>query len=291
MMPPPALLFREASACVCVKRILSGCDLSHAGQRYRSEAEDQRPSCRYSDSSVGLTQASLAHAARRRETRRAHHGSARGSVMREEEVEWVQEAFSSGRAAILRLVTDHSIHDCGKAAGITGGAWWRFENGDSITAYRAETLYKVLLRLQKGESLGEGPSAERPRRRSWSKTRRRSGRAMRSPSDRGRQSDEPQSRRPGQDGPHLGFDHRARDPRGRAQRASPAHPRSRRSASRGGAAMTAETYESQRKHRPHAPVGRPRTPPRARPSGVGCGHGDAPKRAGSPPSSPPMTAP
>ena len=79
--------------------------------------------------------------------------------MREEEVEWVQETFSSGRAAILRLITDHSIHDCGKAAGITGAAWWRFENGDSITAYRAETLYKVLLRLQKGESLGEGPSS------------------------------------------------------------------------------------------------------------------------------------
>jgi hypothetical protein len=78
--------------------------------------------------------------------------------MREEEVEWVQETFSSGRAAILRLVTDHSIHDCGKAAGITGGAWWRFENGDSITPYRAETLYMVLRRLQNGENLGDEPS-------------------------------------------------------------------------------------------------------------------------------------
>jgi len=52
--------------------------------------------------------------------------------MREDEVEWVREAFASGRAAILRLVTDHSTHDCGKAAGITVGAWWRFENGESL---------------------------------------------------------------------------------------------------------------------------------------------------------------
>jgi hypothetical protein len=80
--------------------------------------------------------------------------------MREEEIEWVQEAFTSGRAAILRLVTDHSIHDCGKAAGIPGGAWWRFENGESITAYRAETLYTVLRRLQNGERLGEDAGAD-----------------------------------------------------------------------------------------------------------------------------------
>ncbi|MBN1629516.1 MAG: hypothetical protein JW990_07125 [Thermoleophilia bacterium] len=75
--------------------------------------------------------------------------------MREEEVEWVREAFASGRAAVLRLVTDHSVHDCGKAAKITGGAWWRFENGDPITPYRAEALYGVLRRLQNGDRLGE----------------------------------------------------------------------------------------------------------------------------------------
>ena len=75
--------------------------------------------------------------------------------MRDEEVEWVREAFASGRAATLRLVTDHSVHDCGKAAKISGGAWWRFENGDPITPYRAEALYGVLRRLQTGERLGE----------------------------------------------------------------------------------------------------------------------------------------
>ena len=80
--------------------------------------------------------------------------------MREEEIEWVREAFASGRAAILRLVTDHSVHDCGKAAGISGGAWWRFENGDSITPFRAETLYRVLRKLQNGERLGEEAGAE-----------------------------------------------------------------------------------------------------------------------------------
>ncbi len=80
--------------------------------------------------------------------------------MREEEVEWVREAFASGRAAILRLVTDHSVHDCGKAARINGGAWWRFENGESITPFRAEALYKVLRRLQNGERLDEEPAAE-----------------------------------------------------------------------------------------------------------------------------------
>lgn len=80
--------------------------------------------------------------------------------MKEEEVEWVREAFASGRAARLRLVTDHSVQDCGKAAGINGGAWWRFENGESITAHRAETLYAVLRRLQNGERLGEETGAQ-----------------------------------------------------------------------------------------------------------------------------------
>jgi hypothetical protein len=80
--------------------------------------------------------------------------------MSEEKVEWVQEAFASGRVAILRLVTDHSVHDCGKAAGISGGAWWRFENGESITAYRAEALYTVLRRLQNGERLDEEAGAD-----------------------------------------------------------------------------------------------------------------------------------
>jgi hypothetical protein len=80
--------------------------------------------------------------------------------MRAEEVEWVQEAFAGGKARILRLVTDHSVHDCGKAAGISGSDWWRFENGGSITAYRAEALYAVLRRLQNDERLGEEAGAE-----------------------------------------------------------------------------------------------------------------------------------
>lgn len=80
--------------------------------------------------------------------------------MREEEVEWVQEAFASRRVQILRLVTEHSLHDCGKAAGISGGAWWRLENGEPITAYRAESLYPVLLRLQNGERLDGQADAE-----------------------------------------------------------------------------------------------------------------------------------
>lgn len=80
--------------------------------------------------------------------------------MREEEVEWVQEVFTSGKARVLRLLTDHSIHDCGKAAGTDGAAWWRFEQGESITPYRAETLYTVLRRLQNGESLGEEAGVE-----------------------------------------------------------------------------------------------------------------------------------
>jgi hypothetical protein len=80
--------------------------------------------------------------------------------MKEVKVDWVREAFASGRAAKLRLVTDHSVHDCGKAAGINGGAWWRLENGESITPYRAETVYAVLRRLQNGERLGEDAGAE-----------------------------------------------------------------------------------------------------------------------------------
>lgn len=80
--------------------------------------------------------------------------------MREEEIEWVQEAFATGRAAKLRLLTDHSVHDCGTAAGVSGGAWWRFENGESITAYRAETVYAVLRRLQSGERLAAEAGAE-----------------------------------------------------------------------------------------------------------------------------------
>lgn len=87
-------------------------------------------------------------------------GVAQGDVMREEEIEWVREAFASGRVAKLRLLTDHTVHDCGKAAGISGGAWWGFENGDSLTPYRAEAVYGVLRRLQNGERLGEVPGAE-----------------------------------------------------------------------------------------------------------------------------------
>lgn len=79
--------------------------------------------------------------------------------MREEEVDWVREAFADGKVTILRLITDHSVHDCAKAAGITGSAWWRFENGESITVYRAEALYTVLHRLQNGERLGEDVGA------------------------------------------------------------------------------------------------------------------------------------
>jgi len=80
--------------------------------------------------------------------------------MKEELVDWVREAFSSGRAVRLRLLTDHTVHDCGKAAGITGVAWWRFENGESVTAFRAESVYAVLRRLQNGERLDEEVRAE-----------------------------------------------------------------------------------------------------------------------------------
>lgn len=84
----------------------------------------------------------------------------RGDVMREEEVEWVQQALASGRVQILRLVTEHSLQDCGKAAGISGGAWWRLENGEPVTPYRAESLYPVLHRLQNGERLDEEADVE-----------------------------------------------------------------------------------------------------------------------------------
>ncbi len=43
--------------------------------------------------------------------------------MKEVKVKYVREAFASGKAMILRLLTDHSVHDCGKAAGISGGAF------------------------------------------------------------------------------------------------------------------------------------------------------------------------
>ena len=59
--------------------------------------------------------------------------------MNQDEVKWVREAFTSGSAAKLRLVTDHTIYDCGEAAGISGAAWWKFENGQSITTHRAES--------------------------------------------------------------------------------------------------------------------------------------------------------
>jgi hypothetical protein len=80
--------------------------------------------------------------------------------MNRDEVEWVREAFASGSAARLRLLTDHTVFDCGEAAGTSGAAWWKFEHGDSITAYRAESLYAVLRRLRNGERLGAGTEAE-----------------------------------------------------------------------------------------------------------------------------------
>ena len=80
--------------------------------------------------------------------------------MREEELAWVRDAFASGRVAVLRLLTDHTVHDCGKAAGISGEAWWGLENGQLITEHRGEILYAVLRRLQNGERLGEAASTE-----------------------------------------------------------------------------------------------------------------------------------
>lgn len=80
--------------------------------------------------------------------------------MNQDEVKWVREAFASGSAAKLRLVTDHTIYDCGEAAGISGAAWWKFENGQSITTHRAESLAAVLRRLRNGERLEAGAGAE-----------------------------------------------------------------------------------------------------------------------------------
>ena len=76
--------------------------------------------------------------------------------MNQDEVEWVREAFAGGSAAKLRLVTDHTIYECGEAVGIKGAAWWKFENGDPITSHRAETLAAVLRRMRNGERLGAG---------------------------------------------------------------------------------------------------------------------------------------
>jgi hypothetical protein len=80
--------------------------------------------------------------------------------MNQDELEWVREAFASGNAAKLRLVTDHTIYECGEAAGVKGAAWWKFENGNAITSHRAETLAPVLRRLRTGEPLGAGAIAE-----------------------------------------------------------------------------------------------------------------------------------
>jgi len=80
--------------------------------------------------------------------------------MREDELAWVRDAFASGGVTILRLLTDHSVQDCGNAVGISGGAWWALENGQLITAHRAETLYPVLCRLQNGERLVQATGNE-----------------------------------------------------------------------------------------------------------------------------------
>lgn len=80
--------------------------------------------------------------------------------MNQDEVEWVREAFASGSAAKLRLVTDHTIYECGEAAGISGAAWWKCENGTRITSLRAATLAGVLRRMRNGERLGTGAGAD-----------------------------------------------------------------------------------------------------------------------------------
>ena len=80
--------------------------------------------------------------------------------MNQDEVEWVREAFAAGSAARLRLVTDHTVYECGEAAGISGASWWKFENGESITAHRAETLAAVLRRMRSGERLRSGAGAD-----------------------------------------------------------------------------------------------------------------------------------
>ena len=82
--------------------------------------------------------------------------------MREDVLKWVRDAFASRKVTVLRLLTGHSVHDCGNAVGITGGAWWGLENGQLITEHRAETLIPVLQNLQNGERLGEKPKTETP---------------------------------------------------------------------------------------------------------------------------------
>lgn len=80
--------------------------------------------------------------------------------MSQDQVEWVREAFASGRAAKLRLVAGHSVHECGEAAGVTGPAWWRFENGHSITTHRAASLAAVLRTMRNGEPLAAAAGDE-----------------------------------------------------------------------------------------------------------------------------------
>ena len=80
--------------------------------------------------------------------------------MREDELAWVRDAFASGGVTLLRLLTDHTVHDCGNAVGITGEAWWGLENGHLVTDHRAETLYPLLRRLQNGERLDETKGSE-----------------------------------------------------------------------------------------------------------------------------------
>ena len=82
--------------------------------------------------------------------------------MREDELAWVRDAFASGRVTILRLLTDHTVHDCGKAAGISGEAWWGLENGQLLTDYRGEIISPLLRRMQNGERLGEAAGTEAP---------------------------------------------------------------------------------------------------------------------------------
>jgi hypothetical protein len=86
--------------------------------------------------------------------------------MERDEVEWVRDAFADGRATRLRLSTGHTIYECGEAAGISGEAWWKFENGASITAHRAAILGAVLQRMRSGEGLtGSGEATVPPPRR------------------------------------------------------------------------------------------------------------------------------
>jgi len=86
--------------------------------------------------------------------------------MNQAEIDWVREAFASGSAAKLRLTSGHTIFDCGAAAGISGEAWWKFENGESITGHRAPMLAEVLRRMRNGERLeaaaGATPASAAP---------------------------------------------------------------------------------------------------------------------------------